>query len=827
MSDRIVFTATELSRGNELRVYDPLTEVTETLDIVVGAGGLAPRSLQALETGRVLFVGTTAGQGAEPWVTDGTLDGSFRLLDVLPGANSGVDYFGDTVFVPVGGGSAVFIARTTLNTYSLFTTDGTVAGTTQLTVTGSLGSGSLLPPVRLGDGRAMFTTSAFDPGLGFNVSTYFVTDGTQAGTTSFTMLNTGPSQAVALGNGTIAFSASSGGTGSEPWVTDGTAAGTRLLRDINPAGNSNPFGFAALDATRSVFLALGNTGYELWLTDGSTAGTTQIGPGSLAFSDARVDVPALSLGNGKVLFYAALAGQGREPWVTDGTLAGTQVLRDIAPGSASSFPSDFTLLRTGQAIFQAENAANGRELWVTDGTTEGTTLLKDIRPAADGGGINNIRRIADGLIYFTATSVSGGAEPWRTDGTSIGTVMIADLVLGAGSSNPGGYAGISNATTAVPGGGTLTGTSAADLLLGQVGADQLQGLGGNDSLFGAAGNDTLEGAAGADSMAGGAGDDEYLVDNIGDVVTETAAGGTDTARVSVDGWKAGRNIEIIRLEGLGRSVDGSATDEQIFANDGLASTLRGGAGDDSLTGGAGDDMLDGGAGQDTALFFAAQSQARIGLRDGVVMVSGPDGLDQLNEVEALKFGAAASVSLAALQAGGGLDELVLTNIGGIGRYLLPDIYDGPVAGLVYQWLGSALGEVALGTSRNDFFNLLGGDDAVDAGGGSDVIDGGIGSNFLTGGAGLDTFFLDGRGLTNTWSTITDWQVGEQLSLFGWQLGVSQVLWLDSDGAPGYTGVTMHADLDGNGLIDTSVTWAGRARADLPVPLQYDGLLWFV
>jgi serralysin len=150
-----------------------------------------------------------------------------------------------------------------------------------------------------------------------------------------------------------------------------------------------------------------------------------------------------------------------------------------------------------------------------------------------------------------------------------------------------------------------------------------------------------------------------------------------------------------------------------------------------------------------------------------------------------------------------------------------------VAGLKYQVLGSAAGEVALGTGQNDFFNLLGGDDAVDGGEGNDVLDGGIGSNFLTGGAGVDTFFLDGRGGTTTWSTITDWQVGEQLSLFGWRPGVSQVLWLDQDGAAGFQGVTMHADLDGNGLIETSVTWTGKTHAELPVPLEYDGLLWFV
>ena len=78
----------------------------------------------------------------------------------------------------------------------------------------------------------------------------------------------------------------------------------------------------------------------------------------------------------------------------------------------------------------------------------------------------------------------------------------------------------------------------------------------------------------------------------------------------------------------------------------------------------------------------------------------------------------------------------------------------------------------------------------------------------------------------TWSTITDWQAGEQLSLFGFRPGVLRLLWLDQDGTAGYRGGTLHANLDGSGLIDTSVTWTGMARAALPTPREYDALLWY-
>jgi Ca2+-binding RTX toxin-like protein len=157
----------------------------------------------------------------------------------------------------------------------------------------------------------------------------------------------------------------------------------------------------------------------------------------------------------------------------------------------------------------------------------------------------------------------------------------------------------------------------------------------------------------------------------------------------------------------------------------------------------------------------------------------------------------------------------------------PTPYSGPVQYLQYQLLGTASSEVVTGTSRNDFLNLLGGDDAANGGSGNDVLDGGLGSNFLTGGAGSDVFFLDGRSGQTTWSTITDWETGEQLSLWGWRPGVSKATWVDTAGATGYQGVTLHADLNGDGTIDSSVTWTGMTRAQLPQAHEFNGLLWFM
>lgn len=177
--------------------------------------------------------------------------------------------------------------------------------------------------------------------------------------------------------------------------------------------------------------------------------------------------------------------------------------------------------------------------------------------------------------------------------------------------------------------------------------------------------------------------------------------------------------------------------------------------------------------------------------------------------------------------GGVMPPSMSVSVNGIAQFVPATVYVGPVVGLQWQFLASDASEAVAASDGADFVNLLGGDDAADGRGGNDVLDGGLGSNFLTGGSGRDVFFLDGRGGNVTWATITDWEADEQLSLWGFRPGVSRMTWVEREGAPGFQGITLHVDLDGNQTIDASVTWAGRSREQLPTALPFDGLLWFV
>ncbi len=81
---------------------------------------------------------------------------------------------------------------------------------------------------------------------------------------------------------------------------------------------------------------------------------------------------------------------------------------------------------------------------------------------------------------------------------------------------------------------------------------------------------------------------------------------------------------------------------------------------------------------------------------------------------------------------------------------------------------------------------------------------------------IASFSMAGKAATaHTWTTITDFASGEQLTIWGYKPGVSIFLWQASDGVAGYTGASLHCDLDGNGLIDTSVTFSALTRDQVP------------
>ncbi|MFN6338975.1 MAG: calcium-binding protein [Cyanobacteriota bacterium] len=144
---------------------------------------------------------------------------------------------------------------------------------------------------------------------------------------------------------------------------------------------------------------------------------------------------------------------------------------------------------------------------------------------------------------------------------------------------------------------TLTGRTAIHGM-GNALDNVLIGNTSGNMLSGGEGNDWLNGGTGADTMMGGVGDDTYIVDNIGDLITERMNEGIDTVSSSLAHVLA-LNVENLTLTGSGAiNATGNDVGNVLIGNTGR-NTLTGLGGDDTLNGGAGADTLIGGLGNDT------------------------------------------------------------------------------------------------------------------------------------------------------------------------------------------------------------------------------------
>jgi len=126
--------------------------------------------------------------------------------------------------------------------------------------------------------------------------------------------------------------------------------------------------------------------------------------------------------------------RGQELWRTDGTIAGTVLVKDIAPGPASSTITSLTLAN-GVLYFLANDGTNGQELWRSDGTAAGTRIVADINTGAgDGVAAQTYHYIPlptlNGILYFAGTDATGNSALWRSDGTAAGTYKVSDDTSG-------------------------------------------------------------------------------------------------------------------------------------------------------------------------------------------------------------------------------------------------------------------------------------------------------------------------------------------------------------------------------------------------------------
>lgn len=317
--------------------------------------------------------------------------------------------------------------------------------------------------------------------------------------------------------------------------------------------------------------------------------------------------------------------------------------------------------------------------------------------------------------------------------------------------------------TVVSGISYTLGANVENLVL--AGTSDLSGTGNElaNVLAGNAGSNRLDGAAGADTLIGGAGDDVYVVDNVGDTVTESVNEGTDTVFASVT-YALSANVENLILTGSG-DIDATGNE--------LANVLTGNAGANRLDGGADADTMAGGTGDDTYVVDNVGDVVREFFGEGTDSVLASVSFVLPEHVENLTLTGNAPIN----GTGNALDNILVGNDAAnvLDGALGADTMSGGAGDDIYyvDSLGDRVIEAANGgydTVRTtvsltapdnvERIELLGGDHLDATGnalnnvlvgnGGNNRLDGGAGADAMIGGAGDDIYIVD-----NTEDTVTE------------------------------------------------------------------------
>lgn len=164
--------------------------------------------------------------------------------------------------------------------------------------------------------------------------------------------------------------------------------------------------------------------------------------------------------------------------------------------------------------------------------------------------------------------------------------------------------------------------------------DQMYGFGGDDVFLPSAGNDIIKGGKGSDTVS-------YDLDIVNSGIHVDLSNNEDT--VTNDGFDTQDDLYNI---------------ENIIATN-LNDTITGNAKNNTFTSLGGNDVLDGGDGQDTAVFSGNYDDYTITANGSSFDVKGPDGTDNLENIEQFKFGDGSTYDVES--------EEVLKNIGEYGQ----------------------------------------------------------------------------------------------------------------------------------------------------------------
>ncbi|HZL36648.1 MAG TPA: ELWxxDGT repeat protein [Tepidisphaeraceae bacterium] len=416
VGNTLYFSGLTQATGTELWKSDGTAAGTVLVKDIVPGGASSDAIPLANLNGVLIFRVPSSTPGEyQLWRSDGTDAGTYSFSTVLMHAYSSN---GDATapYFAVSGGVFYFVSGSGGDGYELWRSDGTSAGTVQVSdiVPGTASS----DPSDLTDvnGTLYFAANTMQS----LVRDLYKSDGTAAGTVPVAVVGQAV-QWITNVNGAVFFAGTDATHGTELWKTDG-AGGAGIVRDLVPGRNSAyPYQLTAVGNTL-YFVAEYSNGlsYALYKSDGTSAGTVPV----RQFQSFNTSPVYLTNANG-VLFYS----DGYHLWSSDGTLAGTQNVANVSdPASETSVTCagapDVVLGKI--LLFSAYIPGGGRELR----TVAATPPLPPVSLAATApGGTGGSPAAAAGAIpptiRFSATT-STATLTWQNPANNNAAGLIID-----------------------------------------------------------------------------------------------------------------------------------------------------------------------------------------------------------------------------------------------------------------------------------------------------------------------------------------------------------------------------------------------------------------
>ncbi|MBY3576072.1 rhizobiocin [Rhizobium laguerreae] len=564
------------------------------------------------------------------------------------------------------------------------------------------------------------------------------------------------------------------GANAENLTYSGTAAftgtGNDLANTIRGAAGAD-----TLDGKAGADILIGGAGDDTYIVDNLADVVTERPNEGADLVKTTLSSYALTNNVEKLTFIGTGDFAGTGNGLANTIIGG--VGNDLLDGGAGN---DTLAGGAGNDIYVVDTASDVVTELVSAGTDEIRTVLAAYSIAA----LVNVENLTyTGSANFTGTgnafanTITGGAGNDTLDGGA-----GADSLIGGAGDDTYSVDNAGDSVTEAADEGTDTvRTTLASYTLGSdvenltyIGTVAFVGTGNDlaNTIRGAAGADILDGKVGADILIGGVGNDTYIVDDVGEVVTEGLNAGTDLIKTALSIYTLGNNVENLLYTGSA-SFTGTGN--------ALANTITGGAGNDLLDGGAGNDTLAGGGGNDIYVVDNARdviNEAVSAGTDEIRTALAAYSIAALVNVENLIYTGSASfigtgnalantitggASHDVLNGGAGADSL----IGGAGddTYFVDNAADSVVENtdegsdtvrttLASYMLGSDvenltyIGTVAFVGTGNSLDNTITGGAAIDTlsgGVGNDTLNGAAGADRLIGGAGGDTYIVDNAG----------------------------------------------------------------------------------